>query len=69
MTHSVLITFLQLFPIYNELKTNNQVRMNTVIGGSIGAATLTYEVIAAFGYLTFGSNVRLEGTREIGRLI
>ena len=32
-------------------------RMNTVIGGSIGAATLTYEVIAIFGYLTFGSKV------------
>ncbi|PPQ78399.1 hypothetical protein CVT25_011622 [Psilocybe cyanescens] len=35
-----------LFPIYNELKNNSQRRMNTVIGGSIGAATLTYEVIA-----------------------
>ncbi|KDR80651.1 hypothetical protein GALMADRAFT_241008 [Galerina marginata CBS 339.88] len=46
-----------LFPIYNELKTNSQARMNTVIGGSIGAATLTYEVIAVFGYLTFGSKV------------
>jgi len=46
-----------LFPIYNELQTNNQARMNTVIGGSIGAATLTYEVIAVFGYLTFGSKV------------
>ncbi|KJA28074.1 hypothetical protein HYPSUDRAFT_34403 [Hypholoma sublateritium FD-334 SS-4] len=46
-----------LFPIYNELKTNSQPRMNTVIGGSIGAATLTYEVIAIFGYLTFGSKV------------
>jgi hypothetical protein len=31
--------------------------MNTVIGSSIGGATLTYEVIAVFGYLTFGSKV------------
>ncbi|KAF8159531.1 transmembrane amino acid transporter protein-domain-containing protein [Crassisporium funariophilum] len=46
-----------LFPIYNELKSNTQPRMNIVIGGSIGSATLTYEVIAIFGYLTFGSKV------------
>ncbi|KAJ7509741.1 transmembrane amino acid transporter protein-domain-containing protein [Mycena galericulata] len=46
-----------LFPIFNELKDNNQKRMNTVIGGAIGSATLTYEVIAIFGYLTFGSTV------------
>ncbi|KAJ7158940.1 transmembrane amino acid transporter protein-domain-containing protein [Mycena filopes] len=46
-----------LFPIFNELKDNNQKRMNTVIGGAIGSATLTYEVIAVFGYLTFGSTV------------
>ncbi|KAJ7066268.1 transmembrane amino acid transporter protein-domain-containing protein [Mycena amicta] len=46
-----------LFPIFNELKENNQKRMNTVIGGAIGSATLTYEVIAIFGYLTFGSTV------------
>jgi len=31
--------------------------MNIVIGSSIGSATLTYEVIAVFGYLTFGSKV------------
>ncbi|KAF5316609.1 hypothetical protein D9619_006400 [Psilocybe cf. subviscida] len=46
-----------LFPIYNELKSNTQSRMNIVIGGSIGSATLTYEVIAVFGYLTFGNKV------------
>jgi len=46
-----------LFPIYNELKTNSQQRMNTVIGTSIGGATLVYEIIAVFGYLTFGSRV------------
>ncbi|CAK5273800.1 unnamed protein product [Mycena citricolor] len=46
-----------LFPIFNELKDNTQKRMNTVIGGAIGSATLTYEVIAVFGYLTFGSTV------------
>ena len=49
--------FIKLFPIYNELKDNSQVRMNTAIGGSIGAATLVYEIIAIFGYLTFGSKV------------
>jgi len=47
----------QLFPIYNELKDNSQARMNAVIGGSIGTATIVYEVIAMFGYLTFGSKV------------
>lgn len=46
-----------LFPIYNELASNTQKRMNIVIGSSIGSATLTYEVIAIFGYLTFGSKV------------
>jgi len=46
-----------LFPIYNELKSNTQERMNIVIGSSIGSAILTYEVIAVFGYLTFGSKV------------
>ncbi|KAF8817431.1 vacuolar amino acid transporter 5 [Phlegmacium glaucopus] len=46
-----------LFPIYNELKDNSQSRMNIVIGGSIGGATLTYEVISVLGYLTFGSKV------------
>ncbi|KAJ7625623.1 transmembrane amino acid transporter protein-domain-containing protein [Roridomyces roridus] len=46
-----------LFPIFNELKENSQKRMNVVIGGAIGSATLTYEIIAVFGYLTFGSTV------------
>jgi len=46
-----------LFPIFNELKDNSQRRMNKVIGGAIGSATITYEVIAVFGYLTFGSTV------------
>ncbi|KIM90493.1 hypothetical protein PILCRDRAFT_185179 [Piloderma croceum F 1598] len=46
-----------LFPIYNELASNTQERMNIVIGTSIGSATLTYEIIAIFGYLTFGSKV------------
>jgi len=46
-----------LFPIFNELKSNSQKRMNIVIGTAIGSATLTYEVIAVFGYLTFGSRV------------
>ncbi|KAF9240708.1 vacuolar amino acid transporter 5 [Melanogaster broomeanus] len=46
-----------IFPIFNELRTNSQERLNTVIGTSIGSAVLTYEIIAVFGYLTFGSNV------------
>lgn len=31
--------------------------MNIVIGTSIGSAALIYEIIAVFGYLTFGSKV------------
>ncbi|KAJ3491871.1 hypothetical protein NLI96_g402 [Meripilus lineatus] len=46
-----------LFPIYNELKSNTQERMNIVIGSSIGGAAVTYEIIAVFGYLTFGTKV------------
>ncbi|KAF8887317.1 vacuolar amino acid transporter 5 [Infundibulicybe gibba] len=46
-----------LFPMYNEVASNTQERMNIIVGGSIGSATLTYEVIAVFGYLTFGSKV------------
>ena len=48
----------QLFPIFNEVQTNSQKRMNIVIGTSIGSAALIYEIIAVFGYLTFGSKVR-----------
>lgn len=39
------------------MKSNTQTRMNIVIGGAIGGATVTYEVIAVLGYLTFGSEV------------
>jgi len=39
------------------MKSNTQGRMNIVIGGAIGGATITYEVIAVLGYLTFGSKV------------
>ena len=31
--------------------------MNIVIGTSIGGAAVIYEIIAIFGYLTFGSKV------------
>lgn len=48
---------IKLFPLYNELKSNTQERMNFVIGGSIGSAILTYEIISVIGYLTFGSEV------------
>lgn len=54
----MLITH-KLFAIFNEVKSNTQKRMNIVIGTAIGSATLIYEVIAVFGYLTFGSNVCL----------
>ncbi|KAI9464237.1 vacuolar amino acid transporter 5 [Boletus coccyginus] len=46
-----------VFPIYNELQTNSQQRLNTVIGTSIGGSVIIYETIAIFGYLTFGSSV------------
>lgn len=46
-----------LFPIFNEISSNTQARMNIVIGTSIGSAALIYEIIAVFGYLTFGSKV------------
>ncbi|KAG8903183.1 hypothetical protein FRB99_003632 [Tulasnella sp. 403] len=46
-----------LFPIYNELYKNTQKRMNLVVGTSIGTAAFIYEIVAVFGYLTFGSKV------------
>ena len=52
-----LLTSAQLFPIFNEIHKNTQPRMNLVIGASIGGAALIYEIIAIFGYLTFGSKV------------
>lgn len=38
--------------------------MNVIIGGSIGSAVITYEVIAVIGYLTFGSKVCGRKKRE-----
>ncbi|KAG8830348.1 hypothetical protein FRC17_004983 [Serendipita sp. 399] len=52
-----MLSFPLLFPIYNELKSNTQERMDIVIGASIGGACLIYEVVAVLGYLTFGSKV------------
>ncbi|KAI0078695.1 vacuolar amino acid transporter 5 [Panus rudis PR-1116 ss-1] len=46
-----------LFPIFNEISSNTQKRMNIVIGTSIGSAAIIYEIIAVFGYLTFGTKV------------
>ncbi|CAL1714589.1 unnamed protein product [Somion occarium] len=46
-----------LFPIFNEINNNSQERMNIVVGTSIGSAALIYEIIAVFGYLTFGTKV------------
>lgn len=34
--------------------------MNIIIGGSIGSAIITYEIVAIFGYLTFGDKVGVE---------
>lgn len=31
--------------------------MNLMIGSSIGSAIITYEIVAIFGYLTFGDKV------------
>lgn len=31
-----------------------------MIGSSIGSAVMIYEIIAVFGYLTFGSKVRTQ---------
>ncbi|KAG6866587.1 hypothetical protein C0991_002075 [Blastosporella zonata] len=56
-TALLICVLVQIFPLYNEVKSNTQARMNTIIGGSIGSAIITYEVIAVFGYLTFGSKV------------
>lgn len=36
---------------------NSQARLNTVIGTSIGGATIIYEVLGCLGYLTFGALV------------
>ena len=41
------------------MKGNTQRRMNIVIGGAIGGATVTYEIIAVLGYLTFGTKVKV----------
>lgn len=46
-----------IFPIYNELASNTQGRMNIVIGASVGFSLGIYEIIGLFGYLTFGSKV------------
>ena len=56
-SHGLNSYFIQLFPIFNELASNTEERMKIVIGSAIGSATITYEVIAVFGYLTFGTNV------------
>lgn len=47
----------QVFPIFNELKSNSQKRVNLVVGSSIGTAVMVYEIVAIFGYLTFGSTI------------
>lgn len=56
----VLTRIFKLFPIFNEISSNTQDRMNIVVGTSIGSAALIYEIIAVFGYLTFGSKVRFK---------
>lgn len=59
-----MFIMIQLFPIFNEINKNTQKRMNIVIGTSIGSAALIYEIIAIFGYLTFGSKVRPTHCRD-----
>ena len=57
----LMILNVQLFPVYNEIASNTQKRMNLVIGASLGSATITYEIISVFGYITFGTNVSVTG--------
>lgn len=40
-----LLTPVQIFACFNELKFNTQSRMNKVIATSIGSAAITYEVV------------------------
>jgi len=46
-----------IFSVYNEQRDNSQKKINTVIGTSIGIATVLYEGIAVMGYLSFGKAV------------
>ncbi|CAG8453781.1 6244_t:CDS:2, partial [Scutellospora calospora] len=46
-----------VFSIYNELRDNNQSRINTVINGSIGTSSIIYQIIGILGYLSFGDDV------------
>ncbi|KAF8311366.1 hypothetical protein DL93DRAFT_2083351 [Clavulina sp. PMI_390] len=46
-----------LFPIYNELASNTQKRMNLVMQVSVASAGVAYLLVAMFGYLSFGDNV------------
>lgn len=41
---------------YNELKNNTIQRFNTLVGSSFAISILTFIVMAAFGFLTFGAN-------------
>ncbi|OZJ04443.1 hypothetical protein BZG36_02797 [Bifiguratus adelaidae] len=47
-----------IFTVYNELKDNAQVQINSVISTSIGSATAIYEMIGVLGYLQFGKLVQ-----------
>lgn len=43
--------------MYNELKNKTQYRLNSIIIGSLGSATVVYQILGILGYLTFGSKV------------
>jgi len=40
---------------YNELKDNTVKRFNLLVGSSFGISIIAYIIMAAFGFLTFGS--------------
>ena len=46
-----------MLPVYNELFSNTESRVNTVISASIGTGGVVYQIVGVLGYLAFGSNV------------
>jgi amino acid permease len=52
-----MLSYQQIFSVYNEQKDNSQKKINTVIATSIGTAIFLYEGIAVMGYLSFGKAV------------
>lgn len=48
---------MNIFPVYNELRSPSQGRLNTVIYWSIVIAFVLYALVAGAGYATYGSDV------------